>query len=60
MWSLLLKDGMQYEPVECIQPFTQKEWDEYPFAGEEKLKWFRDAKLGLFLHVGISALGKRN
>ena len=29
-----------------------------PICGGEKLKWFRDAKLGLFLHVGISALGK--
>ena len=57
-WSLLVKDGQEYNPSILFQPFTEKEWAEYPFAGEEKLKWFRDAKLGLFFHVGISALGK--
>lgn len=58
MWSLLLKDGMEYTPTTRVQPFTQEEWDRYPFADEEKLQWFRDAKLGLFLHVGLAALGK--
>lgn len=58
MWSLHLKEGMEYKPTTLIQPFTDEEWNRYPFAGEEKLKWFREAKLGLFLHVGISALGK--
>jgi len=58
MWSLHVKEGTQYEPNILVQPFTTEEWNAYPFAGEEKLKWFRDAKLGLFLHVGISALGK--
>ena len=59
MWSLHAKEGIQYDESNVlIQPFTTEEWNAYPFAGEEKLKWFRDAKLGLFLHVGISALGK--
>lgn len=45
------------EPDYLFQVFSEKEWEEYPFAGEEKLQWFRDARLGLFFHVGISAVG---
>lgn len=45
------------EPDYLFQIFSEKEWEEYPFAGEEKLQWFRDARLGLFFHVGISAVG---
>lgn len=37
--------------------FTDDEWNAYPFAGEQDTKWFREAKYGLFLHVGISAIG---
>lgn len=57
-WSVIKKEGSVYEPSYLFQPFTEEEWQAYPFAGEEKLKWFRDAKLGLFFHVGISAVGK--
>ncbi len=37
--------------------FTEEQWLAYPFAGEEDVKWFKEARYGLFLHVGISALG---
>lgn len=37
--------------------FPDAEWDRYPFASEQDAKWFREAKYGLFLHVGISAVG---
>ena len=37
--------------------FSQKEWEAYSFAKEEDLRWFKDAKFGLFLHVGIAAMG---
>ena len=37
--------------------FSQEEWNSYPFANEADAKWFREAKYGLFLHVGISAIG---
>lgn len=57
-WSLLVKEGQKYEYSGDFQPFTEEEWEKYPFANEEKLKWFRDAKLGLFFHVGISCMGK--
>lgn len=56
-WSIK-EDGKQHTPENLFHIFEREEWDSYPFAGEEKLKWFRDAKLGLFLHVGISAVGK--
>ena len=57
-WCKKIEQGKEYVSDSSIQYFTEEEWDVYPFAGEEKLKWFRDAKLGLFFHVGISALGK--
>lgn len=58
-WSVLAKDLDKYNGDSLLfQPFTEEEWEKYPFADDEKLKWFRDAKLGLFFHVGISALGK--
>lgn len=57
-YSILEGSRSNAEPFYLYQPFTQKEWDAYPFASEEDLQWFRDAKLGLFLHVGLSALGK--
>ena len=45
------KQGVEYNY------FAPEVWDGYSFAKEEDLRWFRDAKFGLFLHVGISALG---
>lgn len=41
-----------------FQPFTRQEWEAYPFASAEDMKWFNQAKFGLFFHVGISAVGK--
>lgn len=37
--------------------FSEEDWNSYPFAGRENTAWFREAKFGLFLHVGISAMG---
>lgn len=37
--------------------FSEEDWNAYPFAGREDTTWFREAKFGLFLHVGISAMG---
>lgn len=47
----------QKEPKHLYQPFTHTQWEAYPFAAEEDLRWFREAKLGLFLHIGLSCLG---
>ena len=57
-WSKKVEQDKEYKQNTDVQYFTEEEWNLYPFAGEEKLKWFRKAKLGLFFHVGISALGK--
>lgn len=51
-------EGNQKEPKHFYQPFTQEEWAAYPFASEEDRKWFMDGKFGLFLSVGICALGQ--
>lgn len=37
--------------------FSDDAWNAYPFASQENTKWFREARYGLFLHVGISAMG---
>ena len=37
--------------------FSSEEWEAYSFAKEEDRRWFKDAKFGLFLHVGIAAMG---
>lgn len=47
------------EPDYLFQVFSEKEWEEYPFAGEEKLQWFRDARLGLFFPCGNFCRGRR-
>ena len=41
-----------------FQIFSDEEWGNYPFADEEDMRWFREAKYGLFVHMGLSALGK--
>lgn len=37
--------------------FPDDMWNTYPFASDGDTKWFREARFGLFLHVGISAMG---
>lgn len=56
-WSIVKNSPKGCNQAHLFQEFTQEEWEAYPFAGEEKLKWFKDAKLGLFFHVGISSVG---
>jgi alpha-L-fucosidase len=41
-----------------FQKFSEQDWNSYQFANEESMKWFKEAKYGLFLHVGISSIGK--
>lgn len=57
-YSVLVWKGDDFPDSRRIQPFAPSEWETYPFADREKLRWFREAKLGLFLTVGLSALGK--
>lgn len=37
--------------------FSEREWNDYPFAAAEDVEKFLDLKAGLFLHVGLSAIG---
>lgn len=38
--------------------FTREEWDSYQSAKPIDIEAFKDMRVGLFLHVGISAIGK--
>lgn len=40
------------------QYFTEEEWNNYLSASKEDVELFKDLRVGLFLHVGISAIGK--
>lgn len=59
-WSILENDnrleGIATSPE--LQPFSQSKWNSYPFASAERVEWFKDLRLGLFVHFGISACGK--
>lgn len=37
--------------------FSEEAWNAYPFVSADDAKWFKEAKYGLFLHVGIAAMG---
>ena len=37
-----------------VQPFSTAEWDASNFASTHDLKWFRDARYGMFIHFGLS------
>lgn len=56
-YSMQQKDFSKNKQSSSFTYFTEKEWSNYPFASESDLQWFRDAKYGLFLHVGIAAIG---
>ena len=42
------------------QNFSRFEWDASNFASEEELKWFRDARYGMFIHFGLSTYRNRD
>ena len=56
-YSLRKQDYNKDKQSEEFTYFSEQEWDEYQFATNEDMQWFRNAKFGLFLHVGISAVG---
>ncbi|WP_299584570.1 alpha-L-fucosidase [uncultured Sunxiuqinia sp.] len=42
-----------------LQKFTPQEWDASNFATEEEMRWFNDARYGMFIHFGLSTyIGK--
>ena len=40
-WSVLKNGKKGCNQEHLFQVFTQEEWDAYPFADEEKMKWFK-------------------
>lgn len=56
-YSILEGERPQARPHHLHHVFSRAEWERYPFAAPEDVRWFREAKLGLFLHVGLSAMG---
>lgn len=40
------------------QYFSEEEWNNYKYAPKKDVEAYKDLRLGLFLHVGISAIGK--
>ncbi|ULT24869.1 hypothetical protein KUH03_39290 [Sphingobacterium sp. E70] len=55
-WSVLM-DDKKYNETEFFlyQRFTQKEWDASNFAKPEDMKWFLDARYGMFVHFGLNS-----
>ncbi len=37
------------------QPFTVDQWNKSSFAGKQQIKWFKDARYGMFIHFGLSS-----
>lgn len=37
------------------QPFTQQQWNDSSKASPEQMRWFKDARYGMFIHVGLSS-----
>lgn len=57
-YSIKESENTQNKQGSVYHIFKDEEWNAYPFASEADTAWFKDAKFGLFLHVGISAMGK--
>ena len=39
-----------------FQRFTEKKWDTTSLAKSQNLKWFGDARFGMFVHLGVASL----
>jgi len=53
VWSVQEDDPRPREPKIYYQVFTKQQWQSSNFAKEEDLKWFRDAKFGMFVTYGL-------
>jgi alpha-L-fucosidase len=53
-WSVLKGDPRPKKPAHLYQEFDRKDWDASNFASKKNLKWFQDAKYGMFVHFGLS------
>lgn len=54
-WSVLNTDQIPKQTAFKYQPFTKQDWDSSNFASPEQMKWFTNARYGMFIHFGLSA-----
>ena len=57
-WSVLEGDprlATQKDDWNLYQPFTRDEWNASNFAKPEDMKWFNDARYGMFIHFGLNS-----
>ena len=54
-WSVLASDEIPKQTAYKYQPFTKAEWDISNFATPQQMKWFTEARYGMFIHFGLSA-----
>ena len=52
----VITDRQQPDTYSELEYFTQEAWDQYPFASQDDIRWWMDAKYGLFLHWGPCSL----
>jgi alpha-L-fucosidase len=52
-WSVLTSDPRPQSHL--YQRFTKEEWNASNFAKPEEMKWFNDARFGMFITFGLSA-----
>lgn len=54
-WSVIEGDDSKKEmPFYLTQKFTREAWNNSNFASEKDIKWFNEARYGMFIHFGLS------
>ncbi|WP_316793691.1 alpha-L-fucosidase [Pedobacter frigoris] len=54
-WSVLNTDNVPKQSAYKYQPFTKEQWNASTFASPQQMKWFTEARYGMFIHFGLSA-----
>jgi alpha-L-fucosidase len=58
-WSILDTDTTKHVPSYLTQKFSASEWNASNFASADEIKWFTDARFGMFIHFGLATyIGK--
>jgi alpha-L-fucosidase len=58
-WSILETDTTKNVPYYLTQKFSTSEWNASNFASEGEMKWFNEARFGMFIHFGLATyIGK--
>ena len=53
-WSILNTDTSKRVPYYLTQKFSDSEWNDSNFAASNDMKWFKDARFGMFIHFGLA------